>query len=255
MKKTILKSMMAVLVALSSLSVYAYDVEIDGIYYKLNTETKEATVTYLYEVYRDNQIYRVYSGGVVIPESIEHEGVTYRVTSIDWHTFNGCSYMTSITIPNSVTSIGGGAFNGCSGLTSIDIPNSVINIGSEAFNNCNGLTSITIPNSVTSIGYRAFSGCDLLSSVNITDLTAWCKISFEDHGSGNPLLKAHHLCLNGEEIKDLVIPNNVTSIGKYAFYGCSDLTSITIPESVTEIGEYNQEIKGETNVEIIPVIA
>jgi len=50
-------------------------------------------------------------------------------------------------------------------------------------------------------------------------------------------------------------PYSVTSIGNSAFLNCSGLTSVTIPNSVTSIGEYNQEIKGETNVEIIPVIA
>ncbi len=56
-------------------------------------------------------------------------------------------------------------------------------------------------------------------------------------------------------LTSITIPNSVTSIGNSVFYGCSSLTSITIPNSVTSIGEYNQEIKGETNVEIIPVIA
>lgn len=56
-------------------------------------------------------------------------------------------------------------------------------------------------------------------------------------------------------LTSVTIPSSVTSIGHQAFYECSGLTSVNIPDGVTTIGEYNQEIKGETNVEIIPVIA
>ena len=154
------------------------------------------------------------------------------VTSIGDSAFSGCSGLTSVTIVNSVTSIGGSAFSVCSGLTSVVIPNSVITIGYKAFYGCSGLTSVTIGNSVTSIGDNAFEDCSSLTSVHITDIEAWCKISF----SSNPLYYAHHLYLNGEEIKDLVIPNSVTSIGNYAFNGCSGLTSVSIPNSVTSIG-------------------
>ena len=106
-------------------------------------------------------------------------------------------------------------------------------IGEGAFSGCSGLASVTIGNSVTSIGEGAFSGCSGLTSVHISDIAAWCNIEFGD----NPLYYAHHLYLNGEEVKDLVIPNSVTSIGEWAFGGCSGLTSVTIPNSVTSIGE------------------
>ena len=164
---------------------------------------------------------------VIIPEG---------VTNIGDYAFDGCRGLTSINIPEGVTSIGDRAFFYCSGLTSINIPEGVTSIGDLAFYDCSGLTSVTIPNSVTSIGYDAFDGCSSLTSVNISDIEAWCKITFSN-GYSNPLSYARHLFLNGAEIKDLVIPNSVTSIGNSAFYGCSSLTSVIIPEGVTSIGK------------------
>ena len=157
------------------------------------------------------------------------------VTSIGVGAFSSCSGLTSVTIPNSVTSIGNSAFSSCSGLTSVTIPNSVTSIGDWAFQYCSGLTSVTIGNSVTSIGEDAFYECSGLTSVHISDISAWCNIEFSNTIS-NPLLYAYHLYLNGEEVKDLVIPNSVTSIGDYAFCSCLGLTSVTIPNSVTSIG-------------------
>ena len=105
----------------------------------------------------------------------------------------------------------------------------------RAFDDCAELLSITIPSSVTFIGWFAFSGCNNLTAVHITDLAAWCSISFD---SSNPLSFAHHLYLNGEEITGLVIPESVTNINNDAFSGCSGLTSVTIPEGVTSIGNH-----------------
>ena len=79
--------------------------------------------------------------------------------------FQGCSGLTSLTIPSGVTSIGDWAFWGCSGLTSLTIPSGVTSIGRNAFEGCSGLTSLTIPSSVTSIGDEAFEGCSGLTSI------------------------------------------------------------------------------------------
>ena len=229
--------------------LWAESIEIDGIWYILLSNEKTAEVA--------KKPSGSYSSAIVIPEKVTYDGTEYSVTSIGKDAFFGCSGLTSITIPGSVTSIGNSAFDSCSGLTSITIPNSVTSIGEHAFRVCSGLTSITIPNSVTSIGREAFrecSGlisvtignsvtsigesafwdCSSLTSVHIMDLEAWCNISFA--GGSNPLSYAHHLYMNGSEITNLVIPNSVTSIKDYAFYGCSGLTSITIPDSVTSIG-------------------
>ena len=157
------------------------------------------------------------------------------VTSIGDGAFSHCKGLTSVTIGNSVTSIGSGAFYWCSDLTSVTIPNSVTSIGENAFWHCDGLTSVTIGNSVESIGVEAFYGCTGLTSVHISDIAAWCKFDFLDNTS-NPLHYAEHLYLNGDEVKDLVIPNSVTSIGERAFLGYKGLTSVTIGNSVKIIG-------------------
>ena len=140
-----------------------------------------------------------YYGDVVIPEDIEYNGKTYKATYIS------------------------GAFDGCSGLTSITIPSSLTRIREYAFDG-------------------SFDGCTNLASVHISDLEAWCKIRCDycgekDSYTSNPLHYAHHLFLNGVEIKDLVIPNTVTSIGRGAFDGCSYFTSIEFSNSMTSIGD------------------
>ena len=163
-----------------------------------------------------------------------------NVTSIGWAAFEGCSSLTSVMIGNSVTSIIDRAFHDCSSLTSITIPDSVTSIGEDAFWDCSSLESVTIGNSVTSIGDSAFNGCSGLKSVNYTGTKGdWCKISFGDRSfTANPVCYAKCLYVNGEDVGDVIIPNDVTRINPHTFYNCKNLTSITIPNSVTSIGEY-----------------
>ena len=117
-------------------------------------------------VVKPDQNYYV-SGDVIIPETVNYNGVSYTVSCIDYPFYN-CNNLTSVTIPNTVTSIGNSAFAGCVNLTTVTIPNSVKSIGSFAFSGCKKLKSVNI-NSVTSIGGRAFYNCSNLTSVFISN--------------------------------------------------------------------------------------
>ena len=111
----------------------------------------------------------------------------------------------------------------------------VTSIADGAFSRCSGLTAISFPSSITSIGEHAFYQCSGLKSVYIDDLVAWCKIKFANNES-SPFASAEHLYINGEEIKDLIIPSDVTSIEDNAFNNCACLTSLVISDGVTNIG-------------------
>lgn len=189
---------------------------------------------------------------VVIPNSVTYIGnnafvdctnlkeviIPNSVTFIGNSAFNGCTNLTEVTLSTSITSIESGLFRNCSSLKEVDIPYGVETIGDGAFAECASLASITIPSSVTYIGSNAFWYSSNLQSVYISDLDAWCKITFKG-SSSNALEYADHFYINGKEVgNNLVIPNNVTSISSYAFFGYKNLKSITIGTGVLSIGSY-----------------
>ena len=146
-----LRALFLSLAVLLSLPMLAERVEIDGINYDLNAKVKQAAVVEKSSGY--------YSGEIVIPESVEHEGAAYSVTSIGDGAFRGCDGLTSVTIPNSVTSIGWFAFSGCSGLTSVTIGSGVESIGWYAFWDCSELLDVyCYVEKVPSTDSNAFSG-------------------------------------------------------------------------------------------------
>ena len=187
-------------------------VEIGGIYYNLSEETREAVVT-------SNP--QKYKGDVIIPESVEYEGITYSVTSVGTYAFYNCSGLVSVTIPNGVTSIREYAFAACSRLASVTIPNTVDSILISAFRACSSLISIVIPDGVTFIGGHTFHSCKSLTSVTIPNsVTRIDRLAF-------------YACYS---LTSITIPNSVTTIDYNAFQNCTSLTSVTIGSGVTSFG-------------------
>ena len=182
---------------------------------------------------------------ITLPES---------VTSIGGGAFSGCSSLTSITLPESVTSIGESTFKNCSSLTSIILPKGLTNIGDMAFYNCKDLTAINIPKGLTNIESFAFYFCSNLTAINIpasvasiglaafsecpslTSMTvAENNTTFDSRGGCNAIIETSSNTLVAG-CATTIIPEGVTAIGERAFYGCSNLTTITLSEGVTTIG-------------------
>lgn len=205
-------------------------------------------------------------GNLVLPDS---------VTSIGESTFWGCTSLNSLVIPDSVTCIGESAFVRCTSLFSLVLSDSVTSIGNDAFGGCTSLSSLVLPDSVTSIGDRAFSGCCSLGSLVLPNsLTRIGNSVFSGCSSLESLVipgsvvnlkgnsfyqwdgelkcqspyfiyednilfdkdKSKIIAFRDNDATSYVIPDNVTSIGEYAFGGCSSLLGLVIPDSVTRIG-------------------
>ena len=252
----------------------AAKVEVDGIYYKLFPNDGIAeVVAHPNNAYADSIVipemisyegtdYQVTSIGegaffccdkvlsASLPNSIQFIGknafwgchsldsiaIPELVTTIEPGVFADCPSLRRVILPEEITSIGNSSFNCCYSLDSLILPHALETIEDWVFTDCKKLSRVVIPQSLKHVGKGAFAGCSSLMSVEISDLSSWCNISFSDM-SANPLCISKILVLNGEEITDLVIPEDVSFIGNYAFYPCSNLTSLTIGSQVSDIGQ------------------
>ena len=223
--KHVAVSLLALVMSTGVASAY-YDFYYDNFYYEYNGDAGNSVT--LVDCKRG-----YVSGSITIPSSVTDYKKTYRVTRIGPAAISSCTGLTSVTIPNTVNSIGEYAFKNCTGLTSVTIPESVTSIGNGAFQNCTVLTSVTVPKSVTSIGNGAFSYCSGLISIEVSS----SNIKYDSRNNCNAIIERKTNTLIAG-CKYTTIPNSVTRIGNFAFYGCTDLTSVIIPNSVTGIGNY-----------------
>ena len=180
-------------------------------------------------------------GELVIPQTVNHEGVDYTVTIIGKRAFFGCQSLTgSLVIPNSIVEIMPGAFYNCTGLTGdLIIPNSVtkmnIDLSPEntvpgAFENCTGFDGLLVlSNTLETIGDARGGGCfrgciNLKGELVFPNTLTYIGESAFEYCTG----------LTGT----LVIPESVTEISHYAFAGCSGIEDVVFPSSPVKIGAF-----------------
>ena len=209
----------------------------------------------LYYTILNNQSHRVIvdrgdeiyiSGDVIVPMTVEHNGIVYTVYGIGEHAFIGDTLLNSIVLSDSIRyiqegaffkcsnlrhtslgasiqSIGNSVFSKCSKLESIDFSDILFSIGDRAFNNC-AFPSISIPNSVVEMGEAVFSDCSSLKEAILPDSLCWgiTTSMFEN-------------CTNLQSVE---LPNFVSEIGSHAFENCSSLESIELSTMIDGIGSY-----------------
>lgn len=190
--------------------------------YYLITNEDEHTVTLTYPESEENQGFMgdyysghpIPQGEIILPSIVEHDGIQYFVTAIDNHAFDNCSDLVgTLTIPEGIVSIGGSAFYNCS------------------------FTSIFISRTVEEIAYlpygegSAFGYCGLLESITVDGENP----TF--YSENNAIIKREGKILV-QGCKTTLIPDDIETIGNYAFYGTGDGGNLVIPNSVTSINEY-----------------
>jgi hypothetical protein len=218
--KTMAKAMMIVLLLGAVGKMYAYDFSAvcetgQTLYYNvIDADNHYVEVTYP----GNSGLSMAWSGytkpvgSLIIPSFVTHYSLTYMVTSIGNSAFYGCN-LNSVTIGNNVTLIDDYAYYACNGLYTMTIPNSINQIGDDVFENCGALTTVYYTGTIEE----------------------WCEIKFSNNRS-NPLYYATSLYVDNNLVSDLEIPNSVTEIKDFAFFGYRGLNSVVTGNHVTSIG-------------------
>ena len=185
---------------------------------------------------------------ITIPEGVCSLGI--------W-SFNGCSALTQVQLPSTLAFIGANAFEE-SGLTQITVPEGVGSIETKTFWDCEDLRAVVLPESITSIGEMAFTGtslteialgknvaqigdsafygCSAMTAIRVDEANP--NYSSDDRGVLYNKAKTSLLYTPQTIDGSYQVPETVTRIESYAFYGCRDLTELTLPQNLTFLGEY-----------------
>ena len=154
-------------------------------------------------------------------------------------------------VPDGIEKIGETAFSVCGSLTSVTLPESIIEIGDYAFNGCYTLSQITIPGSTAVIGANPFAACASLKSIQVSPENEY----YANHEgvlfNKQDLMLVAYPCAHGVSEEDVIdislgdqladteyeVPSGIVHIGDGAFYGCTDLVTVTLPDTIVSIGE------------------
>ena len=143
-----------------------------------------------------------------------------------------------VIIPNTtnglpITSIGDAAFFENTSLTSVTVGTNVANIADQAFS-YSSMTSVTLPASVTNIAFDAFLDCNNLTNITVTtnnpDFSSAAGVLFNQNQTAL-------IAFPEGKAGSYAVPDSVTNIGVYAFYGSSNLTTVAISTNVASIGD------------------
>ncbi len=189
-----------------------------------------------------------------IPTGEASAATDYQFSGDTLVTYTGTAQ--AVSVPSTVKTVGEGAFAGCSTVESVTVSTGVKKIAYAAFSNMTALKSASCGNSVKSIGNAAFSG-----DYNLTDFTLGASV--EELGTGifvgcsslssiaidrgnhdfvcvggaiyNSKMTVLYELLPGYEGNTFTVPDSVTTIKEYAFYGCNSLESVSVGANVTAI--------------------
>lgn len=219
LKLLVNRCLLTCVAALATLSANAYyDFESNGIYYMItDTEAKTVIISYNEDA-NSNRI--KYAGDIVIPEKVKVNGIEYTVEGYSLSTFQECTELISIELPESIHSISKQSFEGCTNLKSIKIPSSVTSIGMRAFHLCSSLNNVKLPDGLKILDAGAFQGCSSLQEITIPEgITTIDLMTFCDCTS----------------LTNVTFPNTLQVIGQSSFQNCQSLINLYIPDSVTTI--------------------
>ena len=200
-----------------SLSLHANGIEIDGVYYLLDEDSKTATVTFTGALGNSSS---TYSGDIIVPTAVTYHSVNYLIVAIGDSAFYKCSALTTIVLPDSATTIGKNAFQGCSALTSVHFPKCLKTILDYAFTSCTKLDNVIIPNTVTHVGTQAFGGCKNLKNILLPN-------SIKTFGN--------YIFYECSSLKSIILPDSIQNLYVGSFSNCTKLSYIHLPDKLTTL--------------------